>query len=62
MLLWNLDLLFDEPGVFFTVIPLAILALIPMLVFHEVSHGLVANWMGDDTARAMGRLSWNPLA
>ncbi|MFA4835925.1 MAG: site-2 protease family protein, partial [Dehalococcoidia bacterium] len=57
-----LDLLFDEPGVFFTVIPLAILALIPMLVFHEVSHGLVANWMGDDTARAMGRLSWNPLA
>jgi Zn-dependent protease len=62
MLLWNLDLLFKEPGIFFTVIPLAILALLPMLVFHEISHGLVANWLGDDTAKNLGRLSLNPLS
>ncbi|MFO8009197.1 MAG: site-2 protease family protein [Dehalococcoidia bacterium] len=62
MLLWNLDILFEEPGVFFTVIPLAIIALLPMLVFHEVSHGVVANWLGDDTARVMGRLTLNPLS
>ena len=62
MILWNLDLLFDDPGMFFTVIPLAIMALLPMLVFHEVSHGFVANWLGDDTAKIMGRLSLNPLA
>ena len=62
MLLWNLDLLFKEPGIFFTVIPLAIIALLPMLVFHEISHGLVANWLGDDTAKNLGRLSLNPLS
>ncbi len=62
MILWNLDLLIEEPGVFFTVIPLAILALLPMLVFHEVSHGWVAYWLGDDTAKIMGRLSFNPLS
>ncbi len=62
MLLWNLDLLFDEPGIFFTVIPLAILALLPMLAIHEVSHGFVANWLGDDTAKNMGRLSLNPIS
>ena len=61
MILWNLDLLFDDPVVFFTVIPLAIIALLPMLVFHEVSHGYVANWLGDPTAKYLGRLSLNPL-
>jgi Zn-dependent protease len=62
MILWNLDLLIDKPGVFFTVIPIAILALLPMLVFHEVSHGWVANGLGDDTAKNMGRLSLNPVS
>lgn len=28
---------------------------------HEVSHGFVANRLGDDTARVMGRLTLNPL-
>ena len=62
MILWNLDLLIHEPGVFFTVIPIAILALLPMLVLHEVSHGWVANGLGDDTAKNMGRLSLNPIS
>lgn len=31
------------------------------LVFHEVSHGYAALWLGDKTARNRGRLSPNPL-
>jgi Zn-dependent protease len=31
------------------------------VVLHEVSHGWVANRLGDDTARWMGRLTLNPL-
>lgn len=43
---------------------LAISAL-PVLIaitFHEVSHGYVANKLGDPTARLMGRLTINPIA
>jgi len=35
--------------------------LIPAVVFHEVAHGWVANKLGDPTARAMGRLTLNPI-
>ncbi len=31
------------------------------LSVHELSHGLVAYWMGDKTAKSSGRLSLNPL-
>lgn len=31
------------------------------MTLHEVMHGLVANKLGDDTARLMGRLTLNPL-
>ena len=31
------------------------------ITFHETCHGLVAYWLGDDTAKRMGRLSLNPL-
>ncbi len=43
---------------------LAISAL-PILIaitFHEVSHGFVANRLGDPTAKFMGRLTLNPIA
>jgi Zn-dependent protease len=36
-------------------------ALVPTVILHEVSHGLVAYWCGDDTAKRAGRLSLNPL-
>ncbi|MFQ5646049.1 MAG: site-2 protease family protein [bacterium] len=39
-------------------------AAVPILIaltIHEVSHGWVANYFGDDTARRMGRLSLNPI-
>ncbi len=45
-------------------IPQLLLSVIPALIcitLHEISHGLVASWLGDDTARRMGRLSLNPL-
>jgi len=32
------------------------------IVFHELSHGFVANKLGDPTARMMGRLTLNPIA
>ncbi len=31
------------------------------VVIHEVSHGLMAESLGDDTAKRMGRLTLNPL-
>ncbi len=31
------------------------------IVVHEVSHGWMANRLGDDTAKRMGRLTLNPL-
>jgi Zn-dependent protease len=34
---------------------------IPAVILHEVSHGVVAYWCGDDTAKAAGRLTLNPL-
>jgi hypothetical protein len=37
-------------------IPLAI-----AIVFHEVAHGRVAQFFGDNTARDAGRLSLNPI-
>ena len=38
-----------------------ILILILSVVVHEVSHGYVAEWLGDQTARLAGRLTLNPL-
>ncbi len=35
--------------------------LIPTIILHEISHGVVAYWCGDDTAKRAGRLSLNPL-
>jgi Zn-dependent protease len=35
--------------------------LIPSIIFHEVSHGVVALALGDDTAKRAGRLTLNPV-
>ncbi len=32
------------------------------MVLHELSHGMVAYWLGDDTAKRAGRLTLNPFA
>ncbi|HLC48755.1 MAG TPA: site-2 protease family protein [Candidatus Andersenbacteria bacterium] len=39
----------------------SILAIGIAVIFHEVSHGYVANWLGDPTAKYAGRLSLNPI-
>ncbi len=42
-----------------------VISAFPILIavtFHEVSHGLVANRLGDPTAKRMGRLTLNPIA
>ena len=51
-------------GFDFTYILSILLGVIPSLLcitLHEMSHGLVAYKLGDDTAKRQGRLSFNPL-
>jgi Zn-dependent protease len=31
------------------------------ITFHELAHGWAALWMGDDTPRTQGRMTWNPV-
>lgn len=40
---------------------LSVPAVLLALTVHELCHGLVAYWMGDNTAKNMGRLTLNPL-
>jgi Zn-dependent protease len=40
---------------------LLIAVVVPSIILHEVSHGVVALWFGDDTAKKAGRLTLNPL-
>ena len=47
-----------------TVIRQIIISVFPILIaitFHELSHGLAANKLGDPTAKMMGRLTLNPI-
>jgi Zn-dependent protease len=46
-----------QPDIIFT-----ILILIISVILHEVSHGYMANYLGDPTARLAGRLTLNPLS
>ncbi|MCL4403822.1 site-2 protease family protein [Patescibacteria group bacterium] len=43
------------------IVVFSIIVLIFSAVIHEVMHGVVANHLGDPTARLMGRLTLNPL-
>ena len=41
-----------------------LLSIIPALIcitLHELAHGVVANWLGDSTAKDAGRLTLNPI-
>jgi len=38
-----------------------IIILLFSIVIHEVSHGTIANYLGDPTAKYAGRLTLNPL-
>jgi len=53
-----LSLLMQNPVIF---LMLAI-PLLYSIIFHEIAHGMVASWFGDNTARRSGRLTLNPVA
>ncbi|HBU27884.1 TPA: hypothetical protein DEB00_02085 [Candidatus Uhrbacteria bacterium] len=53
-----LNLLFDQPALFFVVL----LAIIFALSFHEFAHAFIGYKLGDTTAQRLGRLTLNPLA
>ncbi len=52
-----ISLLFSNPPVFIA----AVVAILVALTFHEFSHALVSYFLGDQTAKRMGRLSLNPI-
>lgn len=41
---------------------IALVAIVLSIMLHEVAHGLVALWNGDDTAKRAGRLNLNPVS
>ncbi|HJV35567.1 site-2 protease family protein [Geomonas sp.] len=46
---------------FFLKVSIMLVPALMAITCHEVSHGFVADKLGDDTARSMGRLTLNPL-
>src|SRR5262245_4412915 len=53
--------LFNDPIGFVQRLILQIPALLVAVTMHELSHGFVADRLGDPTARRQGRLTLNPL-
>jgi Zn-dependent protease len=56
-----IDLLFSDPARFVQQLILLIPAFLIAITVHELAHGLVADRLGDPTARLQGRLTLNPL-
>jgi Zn-dependent protease len=52
---------FGDPAAFIQSLLLKIPALLFAVTIHEYAHGIVADRLGDPTARRMGRLTLNPL-
>ena len=61
MLLGFYQLLPDEPLKFLVLVVLWAIALVVAVTIHEFSHTLVANGLGDSTAKLQGRLTLNPI-
>ncbi len=40
---------------------IVLLIVVGSVILHELSHGVVAYWLGDHTAKDAGRLTFNPL-
>lgn len=40
---------------------IVLIVIVGSVILHELSHGLVAYWLGDHTAKDAGRLTLNPL-
>ena len=61
MLLGSYQLLWTDPASFFRLAVLIVFSLLLAVTVHEFSHALVANGLGDSTARRLGRLTLNPI-
>src|SRR5215813_4495926 len=53
--------LFSDPFAFLQRLVVQIPALLLAVTVHELAHGLVADRLGDPTARLQGRITLNPL-
>jgi Zn-dependent protease len=53
LILWRTHRITSDEVIYF-------LVLIPSIILHEISHGVVALAFGDDTAKRAGRLTLNP--
>jgi Zn-dependent protease len=56
-----IDLLFSDPARFVVQLLFLIPAFLIAVTVHELAHGVVADRLGDPTARVQGRLTLNPL-
>jgi Zn-dependent protease len=56
-----IDQLFSDPVGYLLLFLLKLPALLLAVTIHELAHGLVADRLGDPTARLNGRLTLNPL-
>lgn len=51
-----------DPALILAQIIVLVLLLLVAFPIHELAHALAAQWLGDDTAERMGRITLNPLA
>ena len=52
----------DQVTNFLAALPVWAIPVLLAITLHEAAHGYVAYWLGDDTAKRAGRLSFNPIA
>ena len=45
----------------FVYLAIVLVVILVSMILHELMHGTVAYWLGDDTAKAQGRLTLNPI-
>jgi Zn-dependent protease len=62
MLLFNADLLVEDPFAFTVLIVSVLIALLIGITVHEFAHAAAATSRGDFTAQRLGRLTLNPKA
>jgi len=45
----------------FVYLAIVLVVVVASMILHELMHGAAAYWLGDDTAKAQGRLTLNPI-
>ena len=62
MLLFNTNLLLDDPAAFALIMAAVAVPLVASVTVHEAAHAAAAKLQGDLTAARLGRITLNPLA